>query len=168
MNRSIKVLSLVTITGLVGVGSFKFIPQSNASNFFNSQPIVASDRNISSLSNDLQEAQHEAEEHRSITEQDLIAAHTDFHEAEYEAKQHRQIGQQYATLYSYNPKIQINVRSGPGTNYRVRHYGYSGDPIDLLDNSTRGGDGYRWYNVRFVQSGARGWVREDLISFAEH
>ena len=128
MNRTIKVLSLVTLTGLVGVGSIKFIPQSNANNFLNTPATVNRDRNLRSVSNDLQEAEHEAEEHRSITEPDVIAAHTDFHEAQYEAKQHRQIGKQYATLYSDNPNIQINVRSGPGTNYQIRHYGYSGDP----------------------------------------
>jgi len=56
---------------------------------------------------------------------------------------------------------RINVRSSPSTSADSPHYGVGGDPIQILD-ATRGGDGYNWYRVAF-ESGAEGWVREDLM-----
>jgi hypothetical protein len=58
---------------------------------------------------------------------------------------------------------RINVRESPSTDSRVRHYGLGGDRVTIL-NETNAPDGYRWYFVEFPQSGARGWIRGDLLS----
>lgn len=57
----------------------------------------------------------------------------------------------------------INIRSGPSTTSTVRHLGRAGDRIETLTQQ-RGTDGYTWYYVQFSNTGAQGWVREDLIS----
>ncbi|MGD1866605.1 MAG: protein kinase [Phormidesmis sp.] len=56
---------------------------------------------------------------------------------------------------------RINVRSGPSTSADSPHFGLAGDPVQILSNA-RGPQGYDWYRVAF-ESGAEGWVREDLI-----
>lgn len=58
---------------------------------------------------------------------------------------------------------RINVRTGPGTNYDVQHYGLKGDRITIL-NQAWGKDGCQWWYLRFNESGAKGWVREDLVA----
>jgi hypothetical protein len=60
------------------------------------------------------------------------------------------------------PGSRINVRETPSTGSRVRHYGLGGDRVTIL-NQTNAPDGYRWYFVEFPNSGARGWVRGDLL-----
>lgn len=55
-----------------------------------------------------------------------------------------------------------NIRSGPGTNYRVRHTAYPGDRVRILD-SGRDQGGYVWYKVYFPISGADGWIAAQLI-----
>lgn len=57
---------------------------------------------------------------------------------------------------------RVNVRQSPSTSARVQHYGLSGDRVTIL-NQTNAPDGYRWYFVEFPTSGARGWVRGDLL-----
>lgn len=74
--------------------------------------------------------------------------------------------EQYVILQSGNPNSKINVRRGPGTNYGIRHYGLSGDQVSILD-SAEGSDGSIWYELSFIESGAEGWVREDLLAFIE-
>lgn len=65
-------------------------------------------------------------------------------------------------LHLANTSSRINVRSGPGTNFSVKHYGLSGDAVTGL-NQRPGKDGYEWFFIEFNQSGAQGWVREDLL-----
>ncbi|MCM1982224.1 SH3 domain-containing protein [Lyngbya confervoides] len=65
-------------------------------------------------------------------------------------------------LYSSYSDAQINVRTGPGTYFYPRHYGLSGDRVTIL-NEAHGNDGYRWWYLKFNESGAKGWVREDLV-----
>ena len=55
-----------------------------------------------------------------------------------------------------------NIRTGPGTNYSVRHVAYTGDRVRILDSSTDSG-GYIWYKVYFPNSGADGWIAGQLI-----
>ncbi|EDX83976.1 Bacterial SH3 domain family [Synechococcus sp. PCC 7335] len=55
-----------------------------------------------------------------------------------------------------------NIRSGPGTNYSVRHIAYPGDRIIIQTSSTDSG-GYTWYKVTFPKSGAEGWIAAQLV-----
>ena len=64
-------------------------------------------------------------------------------------------------LESYT-HAQINVRTGPGTHYYAKHYGLTGDRVTIL-NEAWGRDGYQWWYLKFNESGAKGWVREDLV-----
>ncbi|MGV0026034.1 SH3 domain-containing protein [Phormidesmis priestleyi ANT.L61.2] len=57
---------------------------------------------------------------------------------------------------------RVNVRQSPSTSAPVRHYGVGGDRVTIL-NQTNAPDGYRWYFVEFPNSGARGWIRRDLL-----
>jgi uncharacterized protein YgiM (DUF1202 family) len=57
---------------------------------------------------------------------------------------------------------RINVRSGPGTDREILHYGLSGDLV-TVGRSQYEYDGDFWYEVTFP-NGASGWVREDLIA----
>jgi hypothetical protein len=68
-----------------------------------------------------------------------------------------------ARLISSEPGSAINIRAGVGTSAEILHLGYAGDRVEIL-NQVSGGDGYRWYNIRFPQSGATGWVRGDFIT----
>lgn len=56
---------------------------------------------------------------------------------------------------------RINVRSAPNTSASSPHYGIVGDRVQVID-ATYGDDGYHWYYVEF-SSGARGWIRGDLV-----
>jgi uncharacterized protein YgiM (DUF1202 family) len=57
---------------------------------------------------------------------------------------------------------RINVRANPSTSATSPHYGLQGDVVQLL-NQKNTNDGYVWHFVQFP-SGAKGWVRSDLIS----
>lgn len=57
---------------------------------------------------------------------------------------------------------RVNIRATPSTSAPVRHYGLGGDRVNIL-NQTNAPDGYRWYFVEFPNSGARGWIRADLL-----
>ncbi|SRR5579883_2119549 len=57
---------------------------------------------------------------------------------------------------------RVNVRQSPSTTAPVQHYGLGGDRVTIL-NQTNAPDGYRWYFVEFPSSGARGWIRGDLL-----
>ena len=54
----------------------------------------------------------------------------------------------------------LNVRSGPGTNYRLIGSLYTGDQVAVLDSSSG------WYQVRFVQgaSAVTGWVSASYVT----
>ena len=60
------------------------------------------------------------------------------------------------------PGSRVNVRQSPSTSARVQHYGLGGDRVNIL-NQINAADGYRWYLVEFPSSGARGWIRGDLL-----
>jgi uncharacterized protein YgiM (DUF1202 family) len=55
---------------------------------------------------------------------------------------------------------RINVREGPGTNYRVLFSVHPKDTVRIIDEAL-GGDGYQWYRVDHNNFG---WVREDLLT----
>lgn len=60
---------------------------------------------------------------------------------------------------------RINIRSGPSTQATSPHFGIAGDIVKVL-SSTEGKDGYTWQYIQFP-SGAKGWVRGDLVRFDE-
>lgn len=70
-------------------------------------------------------------------------------------------------LLTAEPGSRINVRTGPGTGYPAQHYGLSGDRVTILTSAAescgRVADCPQWYRVRFLQSGAVGWVRGDFL-----
>ncbi|HIK28420.1 MAG: SH3 domain-containing protein [Oscillatoriaceae bacterium SKW80] len=78
-----------------------------------------------------------------------------------------------ATLRGKQRDARINVREGAGLNYRVLHYGISGDRVMLLRETANGDpeklavrtdkQGYNWYRVGFPKTRATGWVRGDLL-----
>jgi len=70
----------------------------------------------------------------------------------------------YAVLQG-EPGDRINVRSAPSTGAASPSYGLEGDVVKVL-NQTTSKDGYVWIYVQFP-SGAKGWVRGDLVRFAE-
>lgn len=57
---------------------------------------------------------------------------------------------------------RVNIRQSPSTSASVKHYGMGGDRVNIL-SQTNAPDGYRWYFVEFPNSGARGWIRGDLL-----
>jgi hypothetical protein len=66
-------------------------------------------------------------------------------------------------LNSRDSGSAINIRAGASTTAEILHLGYSGDQVEIISQFS-GEDGYRWYNIRFPQSGATGWVRGDFIA----
>ncbi len=60
---------------------------------------------------------------------------------------------------------RINVRSAPSTQASSPHFGLTGDIVQILDSAS-GRDGYLWQYVQFP-SGAKGWVRGDLVQEEE-
>jgi SH3-like domain-containing protein len=74
-------------------------------------------------------------------------------------------------LVAQQAKAQINLREGPGTNYKTRHYGISGDTVDFLNQNSdpsswmqaKDANGKVWYQVGFPKSRAYGWVRSDFV-----
>ena len=57
-----------------------------------------------------------------------------------------------------------NIRSGPGTNYQVIGSAYTGQTLQVI-GSDRDRGGYVWYRVYHPQSGTRGWMAAQLVSF---
>ncbi|GEM_PF-1143211 len=74
-------------------------------------------------------------------------------------------------LLAQDAKARINLREGPSTAYKARHYGLPGDRIDFLRQnsdpkqwmSRKDGSGKVWYQVGFPTSRAYGWVRADFV-----
>jgi Bacterial SH3 domain len=60
---------------------------------------------------------------------------------------------------------RINIRSAPSTQATSPHFGIAGDIVKVL-SSSEGKDGYVWQYIQFP-SGAKGWVRGDLVRFDE-
>jgi hypothetical protein len=75
-----------------------------------------------------------------------------------------------ARLSARDPRSQINVRTGAGTNYPAPSYGLVGDQVQILRGNVDGfaiatdRNGARWVKVRFPKSQVVGWVRRDLVS----
>ena len=208
-----KVLSLLVITGLTGLATVKFIPQSQAKSLtghtatfetgynpgdryaYNTQLqsrgpkinvrsgpgtsydvnyVVPSDAQVilrnDSIGPDGYRWYYVSFKNFASTgwiREDLILTPNDLQEAHFEEEQHQQVlPEQYVVLSSRYNNSKINVRRGPGTHFGIRHYGLNGDPVEILDSS-KGNDGYYWYELTFVNSRAKGWVREDLIAFIE-
>lgn len=65
-------------------------------------------------------------------------------------------------LWAQDAGSPINIRDGASIQAYARHIGYRGDQVKVLQR-TPSGDGYCWYQVKFAQSGATGWVRGDFI-----
>lgn len=74
-----------------------------------------------------------------------------------------QINPTPAQLASKDPKSRINVRSQPSTHSKAKHFGYQGDAVTLLQKA-KGEGAFIWYYLRFDQSKAEGWIREDFIA----
>ncbi len=76
-----------------------------------------------------------------------------------------------AILVAQVTNSRINLRSGPGTNYRNLGYGLVGDFVYILSSLPPEADfkkdqqGYLWYRVGFPKSGAVGWIRQDFLKF---
>lgn len=70
-----------------------------------------------------------------------------------------------AYIVGGQPGSRINVRSAPSTSAASPHYGLVGDRVQIID-ATYSEDGYHWYYVEFA-SGARGWIRGDLVNVRE-
>jgi serine/threonine protein kinase, bacterial len=59
-------------------------------------------------------------------------------------------------------KGETNIRSGPGTNFGVRHIAFPGDRVKILASDQDSG-GYIWYKIYFPKSGASGWIAGQLL-----
>ncbi|PNK15786.1 SH3 domain-containing protein, partial [Cylindrospermopsis raciborskii] len=56
-----------------------------------------------------------------------------------------------------------NIRSGPGTTYKVLGTADTGDPVKIL-GSSYDQDNYQWYQVYHPNSGTTGWIAAQLIN----
>ncbi|MEM6403040.1 MAG: DUF2927 domain-containing protein [Cyanobacteria bacterium P01_D01_bin.116] len=70
---------------------------------------------------------------------------------------------QIAILEAKTATSQINLRLAPTTKSSAVDYGKHGDRI-IIQNQTKGSDGYTWYFVKLEESNVTGWVRGDLIA----
>lgn len=69
-------------------------------------------------------------------------------------------------LLTATQESQINIRSGPGIEHRSLHYGVVGDRVEILDSQRENSSdiySLRWHQVRFIESGAVGWVRGNFL-----
>jgi Bacterial SH3 domain len=71
-----------------------------------------------------------------------------------------------ATLYSQDAASPINIRDDADVKSYARHIGYSGDQVEILKTQD-GRDGNQWYQIKFTESGATGWVRGDFVRVPE-
>jgi serine/threonine protein kinase, bacterial len=55
-----------------------------------------------------------------------------------------------------------NIRSGPGTNYPVKHTAQPGERVKIIGSGSDRG-GYPWYKVYLPSSGAEGWIGAQLV-----
>ena len=73
------------------------------------------------------------------------------------------------TLIATDKNTRINLRQGPGANYRSNGYGLVGDRVYILTvippdiDYKKDRQGYGWYRVCFPKSGLSGWIREDFL-----
>ncbi|MEM1367533.1 MAG: SH3 domain-containing protein [Cyanobacteria bacterium P01_H01_bin.15] len=73
------------------------------------------------------------------------------------------LAEPFAYLRANDPTSRINVRKYPTSESYAPHYGLPGDRVEILEEIDAD-DGYTWYYVKFVESGAEGWIRGDLIA----
>jgi Protein of unknown function (DUF2927)/Bacterial SH3 domain len=71
-------------------------------------------------------------------------------------------GTRSAELITSDRFSPINIRVRPSTRSKMMHYGFSGDRIEITGQQ-KGEDDRIWYKVKFVATGATGWVRSDLV-----
>lgn len=65
---------------------------------------------------------------------------------------------------------QVNMRSGPGTNFSAPSYVLVGQSVNMLNYNSgervvdydRAGN--EWYFVEYIPSRTRGWIRSDFIA----
>ena len=65
---------------------------------------------------------------------------------------------------------QVNMRSGPGTNFSAPNYVLVGQSVNMLNNNNgervlaydRAGN--EWYLVEYIPTRTRGWIRGDLLA----
>jgi Bacterial SH3 domain len=57
---------------------------------------------------------------------------------------------------------QKNIRSGPGTVYKILHTADPGDRVKIIGSSSDSG-GYLWYKVNLLKSGVQGWIAAQLV-----
>jgi Bacterial SH3 domain len=69
---------------------------------------------------------------------------------------------QQATLTSNKPASRINIRDAASTKANARHYGFAGDSVKILDEK-QDDKGKIWYQVKFVNSEASGWVSGNFV-----
>jgi len=65
---------------------------------------------------------------------------------------------------------QVNMRSHPGTEYKISGYVLVGQVVSLVLHNESGqyltgadSQGADWYFVEYRASGTRGWIREDFV-----
>jgi len=68
-------------------------------------------------------------------------------------------------LIAQDPNSEINVRTVPGTSFDSPHYGIVGDEVTLIESEREVDSNHIWYKVKFIGSGAEGWIRSDFIEF---
>jgi hypothetical protein len=77
-------------------------------------------------------------------------------------------GTRVGTLIAHERESQINVRSEATIKSRAIAYGLAGDQVEIKkcvqDKDTANSD-LNWCKVRFLESGAMGWIRSDFIVF---
>ncbi len=71
------------------------------------------------------------------------------------------VATQPAELVANDRFAQINVRTQPSTAATLAGFAYSGDRIEILNQTQRGGS--TWYQMQSNRSGIVGWVRGDFI-----
>lgn len=75
-----------------------------------------------------------------------------------------------ARLTARESGSQINLREGPGTEYKSLGYGLVGDFVNIMTidapevTYSEDGNGYLWRIVQFPKSGAKGWIRGDFLN----
>ncbi len=71
-------------------------------------------------------------------------------------------GGSYSRICTNSPNGRLNIRTGPGTNYRRLGQVPNGAQVPIW-GSARGRDGqsYRWQNISY--NGVQGWVRSDYV-----
>lgn len=57
---------------------------------------------------------------------------------------------------------RVNVRASPSMEADSPHYGLVGDRVEVISHTENAENGFTWYYVEF-NSGARGWVRSDVV-----